>query len=86
VLALAAAALGGGALGAGAADRPALGEAAAEGQSDVRLADGEGGRAHTDDDDGRDQDTDHDTEEAAEGEQPVAQPCLVLQQHLTQQP
>src|SRR5690606_10454961 len=70
----------------GRVDRPALGEAAAEGQRDVGLADREGGGAQTDDDHGRDQHADHHTEEAHEGEQPPAQPRLVLQQHLAEQP
>ncbi|MGX1253309.1 hypothetical protein RKD48_005820 [Streptomyces ambofaciens] len=67
-------------------DRPARLEAAAERQRDVGLTDREGGGAQPDDEHVRHQHAGNDADEAAEGEQPPAQPRLVLQQHLAEQP
>jgi hypothetical protein len=81
-----AAAAAGAALGVRPLDGPARREAAAEGHRDVDLADGEGAGAQADDDDRGDQHTGDHAEEAREGQQPPAQPRLVLQQHLAEQP
>ncbi|MDF9872898.1 hypothetical protein OKW18_005036 [Streptomyces pratensis] len=74
------------ALTGAAADGPAGREAAPEGERHVRLARGEGDRADDDHQYRGDQDAEDHTEEAAEGEQSPAQPRLVLQEHLAQQP
>lgn len=65
---------------------PAGGEAAPEGQRHEGLAGGEGERPDDDDRYGGQQHSDHHAEEAGEGEEPPAQSCLVLQQHLAEQP
>jgi hypothetical protein len=86
VLRLAAAALAELGRHGGAVDGPALREALAERKRHVRLADREGGRAQADDRNRVHQDAEDHTEEADESEQPEAQPRLVLQQHLAEQP
>ncbi|MBE9499132.1 hypothetical protein IHE61_14130 [Streptomyces sp. GKU 257-1] len=73
--------------GAGAtAECPPGGEPAPYRERDEGLPDGEGRDAEADHDDRRQRRPHHHTEEAGEGQQPPAQPGLVLEQYLAQQP